>query len=321
MAMAKAAGSLVVVAVVVAGLILHAAPVADAQTLRVGYYNQTCRTAESIVADEVQKAAYADRSILASLIRLHFHDCFVNGCDGSVLLESSDRQAEKNAQPNLTLRGFELVDRIKARLEATCKETVTCADILAFAARDSVKLSGGFGYAVPGGRPDGTVSRASMTGDLPPPTQRNVDVLAQYFSRKGLSLDDMVVLSGAHTVGIVHCGTFGYRLTSDQDKGMDAAYRNSLRSQCQFDPNRFVAMDAGSQYAFDASYFANVLANRTAIESDAALASPRTADKVRQWKNNPDWFRSSFAAAMVKMGGIRGASPGKVRVNCRRVRT
>ncbi|KAL6641380.1 hypothetical protein ACP70R_019561 [Stipagrostis hirtigluma subsp. patula] len=321
MAMERKGAGLLVVVVAVAGLLLHAAGVADAQTLRVGYYNQTCRTAESIVADEVQKAAYADRSILASLIRLHFHDCFVNGCDGSVLLDAGDGQAEKNAPPNLSLRGYDVVDRIKARLEATCKETVSCADILAFAARDSVRMSGGFGYAVPGGRPDGTVSRASMTGDLPPANQRNVDLLAQYFYRKGLSLDDMVVLSGAHTVGVVHCGTFGYRLMNDQDKGMDAAYRNSLRSQCQYNPNNVVPLDAGSQYAFDGSYFANVLANRTAIESDAALNSPRTADKVRQWRSNPDWFKSSFAAAMVKMGGIRGSNPGKVRVNCRRVRT
>lgn len=63
-----------------------------------------------------------------------------------------------------------------------------------------------------------------------------------------------------------------------------------------------------------------MLANRTVLESDAALASPRTAGKVRQWKDNPDWFKSSFAAAMVKMGSIRGSYPGKVRLNCTRVR-
>jgi hypothetical protein len=74
MAMAgKGAGFLVVV--FVAGLFLQ---VTDAQTLRVGFYNQTCRTVESIVAEEAQRAASTDRTILASLIRLHFHDCFVN---------------------------------------------------------------------------------------------------------------------------------------------------------------------------------------------------------------------------------------------------
>jgi peroxidase len=180
--------------------------------------------------------------------------------------------------------------------------------------------SGGVGYAVPGGRQDGTVSRASMTGDLPPPNQRSVDQLAQYFYRKGLTLDDMILLLGAHSLGVAHCGTFDYRLTSDQDKGMDAAFRNSLRSQCRHNASNAVPFDAGSPYAFDTGYFANVLANRTVLESDAALASPRAAGKVRQWKDNPGWFRSSFAAAMVKMGSIRGTNPGKVRLSCNRVR-
>lgn len=57
--------------------------------------------------------------------------------------------------------------------------------------------TGGFHYAVPGGRPDGTVSRATMANsNLPPPTQRNVDLLAQAFINKGLSKDDLIVLSG-----------------------------------------------------------------------------------------------------------------------------
>jgi hypothetical protein len=114
-----------------------------------------------------------------------------------------------------------------------------------------------------------------MTGDLPPPNQRNVDLLAQYFSRKGLTLDDMILLLGAHSLGVAHCGTFDYRLTSDQDKGMDAAFRNSLRSQCRYNASNYVPFDAESPYALDTGYFANVLANRTLLESDAALAAHR----------------------------------------------
>ncbi|XP_006662004.2 peroxidase 5-like [Oryza brachyantha] len=258
----------------------------------------------------------------ASLLRLHFHDCFVNGCDGSVLLEASDGQAEKNASPNLSLRGFEVVDRIKARLEATCRQTVSCADILAYAARDSVRvMTGGYEYAVPGGRPDGTVSRASMTGDLPPPRQRNVDLLAQYFARKGLSMDDMVVLSGAHTLGVAKCGTFAYRLTSDGDKCMSAAFRNDLRRQCNYKSDAVVALDAGSPYGFDTSYYGNVLANCTVLESDAALNSPKTLQLVTQLRDSKALFINRFATAMVRMGNLRGGNPGKVRDNCRRVRT
>lgn len=108
---------------------------------------------------------------------------------------------------------------------------------------------------------------------------------------------------------------------NNNDKGMDGAFRDSLRSQCNFNANNVVPLDDGSQYEFDTRYYANVLANRTVLESDAALNSPQTVKRVSQLKGNPGLFMSSFATAMGRMGSIRGGYPGKVRVNCRKVRT
>jgi len=78
--------------------------------------------------------------------RIHIGDCgceapaaalflHVQGCDGSVLLDGPN--SEKTAQPNFSLRGFDVVDAIKEAVEAACPGIVSCADILAFAARDS----------------------------------------------------------------------------------------------------------------------------------------------------------------------------------------
>ncbi|KAJ8470981.1 hypothetical protein OPV22_025324 [Ensete ventricosum] len=91
------------------------------------------------------QAVSRERRLGASILRLFFHDCFVNGCDGSILLDDTATfTGEKNARPNAnSTRGFEVIDTIKSSVEAACAATVSCADILALAARDGVVLLGG----------------------------------------------------------------------------------------------------------------------------------------------------------------------------------
>lgn len=60
------------------------------------------------------------------------------GCDGSVLITGSS--TERNAPPNVGLRGFEVIDDAKSQLEGLCPGVVSCADIVALAARDAVDL-------------------------------------------------------------------------------------------------------------------------------------------------------------------------------------
>lgn len=106
------------------------------QGTRVGFYSRSCPRVESIVQSTVRSHFSSNRAIAAGLLRMHFHDCFVQGCDASILMDGTN--TEKTAGPNLLLRGYEVIDDAKQQLEALCPGVVSCADILALAARDSV---------------------------------------------------------------------------------------------------------------------------------------------------------------------------------------
>ncbi|MED6165459.1 NAD(+) salvage pathway protein, partial [Stylosanthes scabra] len=133
----------------------------------------------------------------ASLLRLHFHDCFVQGCDASVLLSNTATfTGEQSALPNAnSLRGFDVIEKIKSTLEFICPGVVSCADILAVAARDSVVALGGIGWDVNLGRRDSrSASLKGANSDLPAPSFDLGAVIAAY-SKKGFTVPEVVALS------------------------------------------------------------------------------------------------------------------------------
>ncbi|KAJ9174357.1 hypothetical protein P3X46_017387 [Hevea brasiliensis] len=298
--------------------------------LQVGFYANSCGLAEFIVKDEVRAAFAKEKGVAAGLVRMHFHDCFVRGCDASVLIDSTPSNTAEKDSPvnNPSLRGFEVIDNAKSRLEAVCKGIVSCADILAFAARDSVEITGGLGYDVPAGRRDGKISLSSETlTNLPSPTF-NVNQLTQSFANKGFSQDEMVTLSGAHTIGRSHCTSFSNRLynfngTNSQDPSLDATYAARLKQQCpqgSTDPSLVVPMNPSSPSTTDVGYYIDIQANRGLFTSDQTLlTNPATASQVNLNARNPILWGRKFVAAMVKMGqlDVLTGTSGEIRTNCR----
>eukprot|EP00250_Pteridium_aquilinum_P033432 c561_g1_i1 orf=162-1031(+) len=263
------------------GALMQYKTVVEAQT-QAGFYDQSCPSVESIVKSTVKVHMQSDVTIASGLLRLHFHDCFIQGCDGSILISGAN--AERTARANLGLRGFEVVEDAKTQIEAVCPGVVSCADILALAAKDAVELSNGPSWRVGLGRRDGRVSSASDAANMPSPLDP-IATLKQKFATKGLSVEDLVVLSGAHTIGQTDCRFFSYRLynysTSGQsDPSISAAYVGQLQELCPVtgDGLTRVALDTGSQTTFDTSYFKNVNKGFGVLESDQRLMSdPSTA--------------------------------------------
>ncbi|KAL6629400.1 hypothetical protein ACP70R_029165 [Stipagrostis hirtigluma subsp. patula] len=179
------------------------------------YYASMCPSLDlrGIVRDELNRVLPSDPRMGASLLRLFFHDCFVQGCDASVLLDDDAKaspriDSEKNASPNRnSLRGFEVIDRIKTAVEAKCSRAVSCADILAVAAREAVVALGGqgWGWTVRLGRRDSTTAnRGQAETDLPSPGSSNSTLIAA-FAKKNFTPSELVALSGAHTIGLTQC--------------------------------------------------------------------------------------------------------------------
>ncbi|KAB8108092.1 hypothetical protein EE612_043422 [Oryza sativa] len=300
-------------------------------------YWLACPLAEEIVRDVVERAVAADPRMAASLLRLHFHDCFVNGCDGSVLLDDKPLFiGEKTAGPNAnSLRGFEVIDAIKAELENACPETVSCADVLAIAARDSVVASGGPSWQVEVGRKDSrTASLQGANTNLPAPTS-GVATLVQKFRNVGLSAKDMVALSGAHTIGKARCTTFSARLAgvgASAGGGAtpgDLSFLESLHQLCAVSAGSALAhLDLVTPATFDNQYYVNLLSGEGLLPSDQALASAGAAAAgaedvaglIAAYAFDALLFFDDFASSMLRMGRLApgaGTASGEVRRNCR----
>ncbi|KAG1335264.1 Peroxidase 52 [Cocos nucifera] len=260
----------------------------------------------------------------ASILRLFFHDCFVNGCDGSILLDDTATfTGEKNASPSRnSVRGFEVIDTIKASVEATCKATVSCADILALAARDGVNLLGGPTWTVQLGRRDATTaSQSAADSNLPGPGS-SLSTLISLFAAQGLSAQEMTALSGAHTIGEVQCTNFRAHIYNDTN--IDPSFADLRKQNCPASggDGNLAPFDVQTPYRFDNDYYQNLVARRGLLHSDQEFFNGGSQDAlVRQYSNDAALFASDFAQAMVKMGSISPLSgtSGEIRLNCRKV--
>ncbi|KAK7372206.1 hypothetical protein VNO80_05578 [Phaseolus coccineus] len=288
------------------------------------FYANKCPKVFYAVKSVVQSAVAKEPRMGASLLRLFFHDCFVNGCDGSVLLDGPS--SEKTAPPNAnSLRGYEVIDAIKSKVEAVCPGIVSCADIVAIAARDSVNILGGPFWKVKLGRRDSKTGFFQLaSGALPSPAS-SLDTLISTFKDLGLSAKDMVALSGAHTIGKARCAVYGSRIYNE--KNIESLFAKARQKNCPRNSNgtakdnNVAPLEFKTPNHFDNNYYKNLINKKGLLHSDQVLFDGGSTDSlVRAYSNDQRAFESDFVTAMIKMGNIKPltGSNGQIRRLCGR---
>ncbi|KAL2920898.1 putative peroxidase 61 [Bienertia sinuspersici] len=289
---------LALVAGLMIGDVVEGATVVPRNRLVRQYYKKTnsCRSAEAFVKHQVKLFWQHDKSVTPKLLRLLYSDCMVT-----------------------------------IVLDAYCPGVVSCADILQLATRDAVAMAGGPSYIVLTGRKDGMSSKASSV-DLPSPYISEAKA-RQYFEERGLDVQDLTTLLGAHSMGKARCRYVRDRLYNFQGSGradpiMDASKVEELRKQCPetYKPGEHEAqvfLDKESEYSFSNSYYQNILAKKAVLRIDQNfLYGNETFELSQQFGDSANEgledFKKAFAFSMARLGNYKVlvGSQGEIRKNC-----
>ncbi|KAL6844294.1 hypothetical protein ACP4OV_025967 [Aristida adscensionis] len=233
-------------------------------------YAKSCPQLDAIVRDAVKAklresppASSASSSTTASSLR---------GCDASIFLEPERGAGDPNS-PNFSLQqpALDLIEDIRALAHRACGPKVSSADIIALATCEAVNQSGGPRIRMPDAR------RGSCLPDA----------------------EDLVALSGGHTVGQAGCG-----FARDISRG-------PCRGNVRFDLD-------GTPLAFDNKYFRDLSSRKGGVlASDQALAGDRsTSSLVVAFATNQSAFFDQFDKSMIRLGSFvppGGTPPGEIR--------
>nr|CAB3468884.1 unnamed protein product [Digitaria exilis] len=294
-------GLFVLAAVVSAASLIPPPTVAQAQQqLRRDYYASVCPNLENIVRSSVRQSMAQSQISAPAALRLFFHDCAVQGCDASIMIVNSNGDDEWRNSDNQSLKreGFNTILSAKAAVDSDpqCRNKVSCADILALAAREAVLQS--------------SVVLPSVTF--------NLDKLNAFFSNLGFNQTEMIALLGAHTLGAADCPFFQYRIGTDPT--MDQSLASQLKSTCGSNPTNGFAFLDPSPVNFDNAFYRNLQGGRGLLGSDQVLYSDqRSRATVDGYASNQGAFFADFVAAITKLGrvGVKTAATGEIRRDCR----
>ncbi|KAH9760649.1 putative L-ascorbate peroxidase 6 [Citrus sinensis] len=220
-----------------------------------------------LMKEEVTKVVSKGKA--ASVLRLAFHDAGTfemddnsGGMNGSIVYEL---ERPENAGLNKPLKILE-----KAKGDVNAIRPVSWADMIALGGAVAVSVCGGPNIPVPMGRLDSM--EPDPEGKLP---QETLDAsgLKQCFQRKGFSAQELVALSGAHTLG-----TKGF--------GNPIVFDNSYYK---------ILLEKPWQSSAGMSSMIGLPSDRALVEDDECLRW------IKMYADNQNMFFEDFKNAYVKL--------------------
>ncbi|KAL2459724.1 Peroxidase 29 [Forsythia ovata] len=301
---------------------------AYAGSLSFNFYEQSCPLVEHVVRTSLRSISLTDPTTPAAILRLLFHDCQVQACDASILLdpESDTFQSEMASGKNFGIRKRETINLIKTEVEVVCPQQVSCADILVLAAREAIAMSGGPMINVPLGRRDSSTSPNFRQADASLPAANiGLDDTLQLFAKKGMTVGESVAILGAHTLGVTHCFNIESRLYKPEVDQIDPQFEIFLKMNCpfgSFTSNTSFIINDPTTLSFDNQYFVNSLNGLGVLRIDAEMPlDPRTAPFIQTFAYDQEVFFQAFSSAFVKLSSsnVLTGNQGVIRTNCNRL--
>ncbi|KAI5588110.1 hypothetical protein BDE02_05G074400 [Populus trichocarpa] len=237
----------------------------------------------------------------AGALRIFSQDCFVEGCDASVIKQHCKIRKGCRNKPVFIWKCFLLaIFLAKKAVESHCPRVVTCADVLAIVTRDSYNEP--LRFEVQMGRrdgPDGLVSEASrvagnilhandsLSSNLTLPIQRVI------YPRHGSPLGRCLSLLG------VMSRIYSCSLSFDVDPNMNQNHAKEFREtfpEENFDPTKGFGL----------------------LGTDRLASDPRTQVYVNLMANYQELFYSHFITATIRLGitGVKTGNEGEIRQDC-----
>lgn len=130
----------------------------------------------------------------------------------------------------------------------------------------------------------------------------------------------MVVLSGAHTIGLAACVTFRTRIYNDTN--IDHTFAAKRQETCPLTGGNgnLAPLDIITPRIFDNSYYKNLMLKKGLIHSDQAIFDGGSTDNlVLKYSRNQQTFFNDFKTSMINMSNLKpdSGTPLELRKNCR----